>query len=61
MVYHVGNRPKLKAKYVIITRVKKQIIVEIVKGPGPENVIRLEGEEAKRFLYEANLAEHNGG
>jgi flagellar biogenesis protein FliO len=60
MVYHVGDRPMLKAKYVIITRVKKRVIVEIIKGPGIENVVRLEGEEAKRFLREANL-EYNGG
>lgn len=42
--------------YLLISRVKGQIlIVEILHGPGPENVKKLQGLMAKKYLTEMGL------
>ena len=55
MVYNVSNRPELEAEIVIITRIDERLTVEVIKGPGPENAIMLEGEAATRYLIDTDL------
>jgi hypothetical protein len=55
IVHHVKNRVELKAEYIIITKIDDRIIVEIICGPGPENVKVLKDKEARRYLIDAGL------
>jgi hypothetical protein len=48
--YYVGDEPIYSAQYLIITQTKKKLIVELVIGPGPENVIKMEDGEARFYL-----------
>jgi hypothetical protein len=54
MVYHVKHLPELEAEFVIITKMRGRLIVEI-KGVGEEAVIKLENDEAKDYLDKAGL------
>ena len=55
MVYSVKHRSDLNAEFVIITKVRDEITVEIIRGAGIENVSRLEGVKAKQYLIDADL------
>jgi len=48
--YHSVNDPINDAQYVTITNIDGMIIVEIIVGPGPENVLVLKNDEAKDYL-----------
>ena len=54
-VYNVSDRPELEAEIIIVTKIDERLTVEVIKGPGPENVIMLKGEAAKRYLINTDL------
>lgn len=57
MVYYVGHKPIYGAEYLIITKLKSndELIVELILGPGPEQVVRIEGREAQSYLDRVHL------
>ena len=50
-VYYVGDQPIYSAEFMIVTEFDSgKLIVELITGPGEENVIRIEGDEAHFYL-----------
>lgn len=43
------------AKYVVISTHQTRVVIELIFGPGPENVIQLDGQEAEAYLLSMKL------
>jgi len=56
LTFHTGNHSNFgPTEFVIITRLKGKLQVNLINGPGPENVAQLEGDKAKEFLDERQI------
>ena len=55
LVYHTGHRPDLYADYVVVTKMKNKLVVEIIHGPGIDNITRLENQKARHYLLDHGM------
>ena len=56
LVLYTGDSPGFgSVQFVTINKMKGELIIDLITGPGEENIKQLRGDEAKAFISQHNI------